>query len=140
MWLKQGPLSTGMSTFIGALRKYLCLLPSTAVPSRLNVHCPVQRIPTMFEQNSMLFPKILLKSRSLTTVSRPAFTCSPCYSQIHIPVASTEGFLPVVFQVNYRLIIFPLNPVIPVVLEKNSLKFPTSPLLSMLVLHTHHHF
>lgn len=61
MWLKQGPLSTGMSTFIGALRKYLCLLPSTAVPSRLNVRCPVQRIPTMFEQNSMLFPKILLK-------------------------------------------------------------------------------
>lgn len=40
------------------------------------------------------------------------------HCEIHVPVASTEGFLAVVSQANRRLILFPLDSVIPAWLEE----------------------
>lgn len=115
------PLSAVMSSLPGALRKFYYFLTNHPCRAKLNWMCVGQStvIYGLFgPQDFMPFPKMFLRSRPLTTASRTTFTCSPCHTEMHVPVASTEGFFLVVSQASCRIIIFPLNLVIPAWLEE----------------------
>lgn len=118
----------------------ICFPPQQG-QTELNAHSPVHSISTLLgPQDIMPFPKMLLRSRPLTVASRPAFTCSPSHPEVHVLMTSTEGFLLVISQANYRFYLSPQSSNTSMA-KRNSLKFPGFSLLPMLVLtHIPHHF